>query len=536
VSNPNRANALSYEDALKELSVLSGEVPVGNIAPTLDLSAAESSVADSLASLDTFPITVYGGGQIDIEIAGATELTADGNDNWLNLVAEKFNRENRTVDGQSVSVSIRKITSGEVVTYMNDGDYRPDVYIPSNEAWGEMLKASGFEVVTLERRIAGNTAGILMEKGVYDDFTAKYGDVTVENVLTAANAGDLLFAYTNPYISSTGLNILTAMLAAFDPANPLSDAATEKLIQYQKTAPEAAYTTAELRNKAAKGVIKAMTMEEQAYRNTPELRDYVYAPAGVRHDHPVYTFGYVSEEKQAAAKLFAEYCLNAENQRLASEKGFNLHDDYAGQDSGLDGAGYLSAQKVWKKNKNGGLPVIGVFVADVSGSMDGLPLNSLKESLIATASYIGEENYIGLVSYSSSVNVNLPIAAFDDTQRAYFSGAVKALQAGGGTATYDGVLAGLNMLLEKQKEVPDAKLILFVLSDGAQNEGYTLDRIQGIVGGLQIPIYSIGYNIEGGSQEETDLKALSDTNEATLIKSDSEDIVNNLRNLFNVQM
>jgi len=134
------------------------------------------------------------------------------------------------------------------------------------------------------------------------------------------------------------------------------------------------------------------------------------------------------------------------------------------------------------------------------------------------------------------VNINLPIEAFDDMQRAYFSGAVKSLQASGGTATYDGVLVGLNMLIEKQKELPDAKLILFVLSDGDQNEGYTLDRITGIVGGLQIPVYTIGYNVGSGSRGEQELKTLSDINEATLIKSGSEDIVNNLRNLFNVQM
>ncbi|MDR1800598.1 MAG: VWA domain-containing protein [Lachnospiraceae bacterium] len=534
--NQSRTDALSYDDALKELSALSSKIRTREIQAVLDLSAAEAAPSDSLASIDTFPIMVKGNGQIDIEIAAATEISADGDDNWLNLVAEKFNREGYTIDGKTVTASVRKITSGEVVTYMNDGDYRPDVYIPSNEAWGEMLKASGFEVVTVKKRIAGNTAGILMEKATYDEFIEKYKEVTVANVLTAANAGDLLFAYTNPYTSSTGLNIFTAMLAAFDTQNPLSSTASEKLIEYQKTAPTAAYTTAELRNKAAKGIIKAMVMEEQAYHNTPALKDYVYVPQGIRHDHPVYTFGYVDKDSQEAAKMFAEYCLNSENQKLASEKGFNLHEDYVSVESGLDGAGYLAAQKLWKQNKNGGVPVIGVFVADISGSMDGLPLNSLKESLIATAGYIGEENYIGLVSYSNNVYIDLPIAAFDDMQRAYFSGAVKALQAGGGTATYDAVLVGLNMLIEKQKEIPNAKLILFVLSDGDQNEGYTLDRVTGIVGGLQIPVYTIGYNVESDSRGEQELKTLSDINEATLIKSGSEDIVNNLRNLFNVQM
>ena len=35
--------------------------------------------------------------------------------------------------------------------------------------------------------------------------------------------------------------------------------------------------------------------------------------------------------------------------------------DYVGEDSGLDGTGYLTAQKVWKQNKNGGKPIIAVL-------------------------------------------------------------------------------------------------------------------------------------------------------------------------------
>lgn len=322
------------------------------------------------------------------------------------------------------------------------------------------------------------------------------------------------------------------MLYSFDSENPLSDTASQKLLDYQKQSPPVAYTTAVLREQAAKGIIKAMVMEEQAYHNTPELKDYVYTPAGIRHDHPVYTFDYVSDEKQEAAKLFVEYCLSDEAQKIANEKGFNLHDDYKEQSAGLDGAGYLAAQKIWKANKDGGTPIIAVFVADISGSMDGEPLNALKESLISTASYISSDNYIGLVSYSDDVYINLELEQFDETQRAYFSGAVKALTANGGTATYDAVLVALDMLSKKAEEVPDAKLMLFVLSDGEQNRGYSLGRITDIVGGMKVPVYTIGYNMS----DSEGLRRLSEVNEAALINAQTDDIVNQLRNLFNVQL
>ena len=522
---------ISQEDAVKEMNALLTNVRVYTKDAPIDMDVIDENPAAALADISTFPITVQGSGRINIEIAAATEFSAAAPDDWMNVVAERFNREGFTVGGSSVSVSVRKITSGEVLTYMIDGGYRPDVYVPSNEAWGKMLSGS-FQVKTLSSRIAGNTAGILMKKSTYDSFIEKYKELNVGTAMEATLAGDINFAYTNPYTSSTGLNILTAMLAHFDPSNPVSQKAAEKLIAYQKQSPPVAYTTAVLRNSAAKGVIDAMVMEEQSYINTPELRDYVYVPQGIRHDHPVYTFDYVSAEKQEAAQLFVDYCLREENQSLATEKGFNRHDEYKSVDSGLDGAGYLAAQRIWKQNKNGGKPVIAVFVADVSGSMAGTPLRSLQESLIAASSYIGSENYIGLVSYSDTVTVNLPISEFDPTQRAKFSGAVKHLSAGGNTATYDAVMEATKLLLDKQKEIPDATLMMFVLSDGAQNVGIKYERIPSIVKALGIPVYTIGYNMSS----TTELKALAGINEAALINASSDDVVNQLRNLFNTQL
>lgn len=524
---------LSYDDAVKELNTLTKTINTKTVTnPILDIYTEDVSEADALANINTFPVMVKGDGDIDIEIAAATEMSADAPDDWMNIVAKNFNKEKFKIGNKTVSVSVRKITSGEVVTYINAGKYQPEVFAPSNYAWGEMLKASGVGIEKIEDRIAGNTAGILIKKDAYDKFIEKYKEATVANVLDATLNGDIVFAYTNPYTSSTGLNILTAMLKSFDEKDPLSDTASEKLLEYQKSSPPVAYTTSVLRDSAAKGIINAMVMEEQAYINTPELKGYVYIPAGIRHDHPVYTFDWDSDEEKEAAQMFVDYCKNEKSQQLATEKGFNRHDDYEEQPNGMSGTDYLNAQKIWKQNKNGGKPIIAVFVADISGSMDGTPINSLKKSLINASSYIGSEHYIGLVSYSSKVNINLPIKEFDPTQRAYFTGEVKNLSANGGTATYDAVLVAMKMLIEKAQETEDAKLMLFLLTDGEQNEGYTLNRITDIVAGLQIPVYSIAYNYSDGG----DLEKLSNINEAALLKADSENISNSLRNLFNVQL
>lgn len=524
---------ISRDDAIEEMNAILSRVDVYNEDAPIDLDMVDySDEADALADISVFPITVQGNGTINIEIAADTELSSESPDDWMNVLAKKFNRENHEYNGKKVTVTVRQITGGEVVTYMRAGLYQPDLYVPSHGAWGKMLDASGIQTVTLCDRLLGNTAGILISDKVYDGFIEKYKEVTMKTVVEATINGDLTFAYTYPYASSTGLNMLTMILAAFDPENPLSETASAKLMEYQKTAPPTAHTTAIMRNNAKRGIVNAMAMEEQAYVLNKELENYVYIPVGIRHDHPVFTFTYVDAEKQEAAKLFINYCLTDEAQKLGTEKGFNRHEDYEGQDPGLDGMGYLAAQKLWKQNKTGGRPVIAVFVTDVSGSMRGNKIASLKDALVRSAQFISSENYLGLVTYSTDVHVMLPIEQFDAMQRAKFSGAVKQMSANGGTAIYDATMAAAKMLLDKQKEIPDAIPVMFVLSDGHQEGGVNLSRILPIVKALKIPIYTIGFDMT--EEDEEEMRKLSQVSgEADLTDAGEKDVVNVLRGLLN---
>jgi Ca-activated chloride channel family protein len=525
---------LTYDQAKQTLDALLTKVSVQSVAPRLDIGETETtSAADQLPDITNYPLSVWGGGAVDVEIVASTEKAGSGTDGWLNLEAENFNKAGYTLNGKSASVSIRPIASGLATEYITTGKYIPPAFSPTNELWAEMLTASNIPYETVVKRLAGNTAGILMSKKAHQDFTAKYGDVTLDKILNAVLDGNLLLGYTNPYASSTGLNILTAMLQAFDPEDPLSAKAVEKLQAFQAQVPPVAYTTAQMRESAKKGVLDAMIMEYQAFSTEPTLSDYVFTPFGVRHDSPVYAMGGITDDQKAVLKMFTDYCLSSQAQSDAIRSGFNKLDDYAGQPLNLKGAQLFAAQKVWKENKDGGLPVVAVFVADISGSMDGAPLMELRDSLLNASQYIGEGNYIGLVSYDDSVYVNLPIGEFTGKQKAYFSGAVKDLSAGGGTATYDAVLEGVKMLLDEKAVLPNAKLMLFVLSDGVQNRGYSLEQITPAVQGLSIPVHTIGY---GDGADMTGLTALSNINEASSTKADESNVVYNLRSIFNSQI
>lgn len=523
---------IKVEDAQKELSKVLRDVEVTEMtARKASVELGSNSLSEELPDISKYPITVQGDGIVNIEIFTSPEKGGTGNDAWLNEVAKNFNASGAQVNGQTATVTIRSIASGDAADYIVSGKYTPDAFTPSNELWGDMIIANGGNINMEKDRLVGNVAGVLLNKDKYDSLTKTYGAINMKTITSATAANEIAMGYTNPLSSSTGLNFLLSTLCAYDSKNPLSATAAQGFNDFQANVPFVAYTTMQMREAAQSGSLDGMILEYQTYVNEPELSDYEFTPFGVRHDNPIYSVGALSADKKAVLDSFIEYCLNSESQKSATDYGFNGLDSYVSELGDVDGKMLLSAQKLWKENKDAGRPITAVFVADTSGSMDGDPLNQLKSSLINSAKYINDENYIGLVSYNNSVFVNLPIAKFDLNQWSYFQGAVEDLEASGGTASYDGVAVGVDMLVKAKEKNPNTKLMLFLLSDGETNLGHSLDDVRDILAGYAIPVYTIGYNADIEA-----LKTISDINEAASISADSDDVIYKLKSLFNAQM
>ncbi len=529
---------LTHESAMAQLDKKLKKISVKEESPRkATVEIAGSDLAAELPDIGKYPLSVEGRGTLDLEIFSSTEKSSKGTDGWLNEVAEKFNAEHHEIGGQWATISVRPIASGAAIDYIVSGKYVPELYSPSNELWGEMLAAENVDIKLLEKRLAGNTAGILLSRDTYNKIQTAYGKVDISSIIEATIKNEIAMGYTNPYASSTGLNFLVAALQEFDSSDILSSTAVSKFQQFQQNVPFVAYTTLQMREAAANGVLDAFILEYQCFTNVSELRGYEFVPFGVRHDSPMYSLGTLDDQQNELARTFIDYCLTDECQRMASKYGFNEHEEY--QDNlaaSVNGAAMLSAQKLWKTEKDAGNPVMAVFVADVSGSMGGAPLQNLQSSLINASQYINSTNYVGLVSYSTNVTVNLPIDLFTLNQRSYFTGAVEDLSPGGNTATYDAVLVALNMLMEAQTKVETEtgqtiKPLLFVLSDGETNIGNSLSDIRDIVEGLEVPCYTIGYNANLSALSE-----LSAINEAASINADNDDVIYSLKSLFNAQM
>ncbi|KXT86074.1 VWA domain-containing protein [Streptococcus panodentis] len=520
---------LSEKDAKTEVEAYYKKIDPKIAKLKKDISNTSLQQNEELPDIDTtYPYTVKGNGEINAEIFVSSEKAGSGKDGILNEIAESFNNQRQTIDGKTVSVSIRSIPSGTSVDYIASKNHVPDGYTPSNQQWNYILNARGTATTQISERLFGNTSGLLMKKNIYDEIKKAYGDVTVENLAKAVNDGKLL-GYTNPYTSSTGLSLLSQLLFSFDKENPISDTAKTAFQQFQNNIPSTFVTTTQLREAAKSGSADILSISYQTYINTPEFSDYEYVPFGIRQDSPLYATTNDSS-KQEVLKKFSSYILEGSNQSKASSYGFNQLEDYSFEEQTTDGNLLMSMQNLWKKNKNNSQPIVGVFVTDVSGSMDGDPMNNLKKSLLNSLQYINEENQIGLVSYSDDVTINVPIDRMNSTQKSYFTSAIKGLTPSGGTATYDGTLVAVKMILDKMKENPDARPIIFVLSDGQTNGGYEFERVEPIIKALGITVNTIGYNAD---LEE--LARLSKINESVSIDASNDDVIYKLKELFNAE-
>lgn len=524
---------ISAEDADKRLNRIYKDINVSSTAPVkgqIDLDPA--AVGDSLPDISKFPLSVNSTTDSYAEIFSSTEKSGTGNDGWLNEVANDFNAAGILVDSKPVSVSIRNIASGTAADYIRSGKYVPDAYTPSNELWGEMVKASGVSAELVSERLAGNVAGVVMSKQKYDQLVGKYGSINVKTITDAIAANELAMGYTDPFASSTGLNFLVTALGTFDSTDLLGDKAVQGFEKFQANVPFIASTTLQMRDAAKSGMLDAFVLEYQTYVNAADLTSgYMFTPFGVRHDSPLYALGDLPKEKLEIIRKFAEFAVQDKYQTAASDRGFNGLNDYKSELAPVDGSLLSSAQKLWKEKKDGSKPIAAVFVADVSGSMAGEPLNRLKESLLKGQKFLGKDNSIGFVSYSSDVTINLPIGKYDTNQQSMFVGAINSLQAAGGTATFDGMVVAMKMLKEELALHPEMKPLIFVLSDGETNEGHSLDEIRGLIESYKIPVYTIGYNANIKA-----LESISSINEAANINADTEDVVYKIGNLLNVQM
>lgn len=526
---------ISKESAETQLDKLVKNINPGKKEPQkspVDNLGETDVTADELPEIDTCEVKVRATTRLYAEIIASPEKAGDGVNGWLTEIANKYNAGDHKINDKPVSIQIRNVNSGQGVDYISTGKYRPDGFSPSSTIWTEMLKAKNIQIEMISDSLVGNTAGIVFKKDKYEEFVKKYGDADIKSIIDAVADETLVFGYTNPNNSTGGMNLLNSILCRYDAKNPLSDTAKEGFAKFQKNVPFVALTTIQMSEAAENGTLDAFILEYQTYVNDENfVKNYEFIPYGYPHDNPLVTLSDTDEQKKAILRDFADYCKSNENTELAKQYGFNSL-DYKSELGEPDGTVLKSAQKLYKENKDNGRPIVAVFVTDVSGSMNenGRIIN-LKKSLINSMKYINPKNHIGMVSYSTDVTIELPIQEFNINNQGYFKGAVENLDAGGGTSIYDGLAVGTQMIHEYMKTHEDAKPMLFLLSDGENTSGYSLNDVRDVLTSFEYPVYTIGYDADIAA-----LNNISSINEAATLNANTDDIVYQLKLLFEANM
>jgi Ca-activated chloride channel family protein len=398
-----------------------------------------------------------------------------------------------------------------------------------------MAAAYGIQTTPIRKQWFGNIAGVVMKRSVADKLKSAYNNtLDVKTLIDAVVQGKLVMGYTDPFASSTGLNFLVTVLSTFaggDPAKMLSPEVASSFEGFQHGVPFVALTTIQMRDSVEnEGSLDAFVMEYQTYINTPSLKNgYEFIPFGPRHDNPLYAVGNVSDEKKEVLEMFAAF---AEQYKQLSEKyGFNPPLKYEYSLPMPDGKTLIEAQKLWKQKKDAGRRVAAVFLCDISGSMTGTRIAQLKKALLGGSEFISSENSIGLVVFHSQVSLILPIAKFDLSQKAAFHAAIEDMDTGGQTAMYDGIAVSLNLLAKEKEKDPNIKPMLFVLTDGETNTGLDFNKMSPVIRGIQIPIYTIGYEAN-----IAELQRLSALVEAASMNAGEGDVRYKIGSLLNAQM
>jgi len=521
----NYDNVISYIDDLKigisDVKPVKGEVPE-RVAQTSNSTA----IMYELPDIDSYDPIVVGKATNNVEIFLPLEDNNSSVNNVVETVARMYNEEHEGVS----SVTIRVLESTLANDFIKSGSYLPKGYIASNELYGLMLKENGIKVSQITNRLMGNTIGAVIKNDSSKKIKLEESENKFETLFKAIMNDEIRIGYPNPTNNPSGLNFVISMLSYFDSTNPFSMEATTDFSSFQSKV-SVAYSTAQLKEAANRGQTDGFVMEYEAYKNDESLKDYVFVPFGVRHDYPLYAVGDVSEAEKAVLIEFADYFKNSKTVDSISAVGFNQNEEYVSKVNASAYEGLIGeVLDYFKTEKRSGKKVAVYFVCDVSGSMAGKKIDALKASALDAMQFIAEDNLVGLISYNGGVKLNLALGEFNREQQEYFAGSIRSLGSGGGTATNNALLMALKLLDTYYRANPDTIPMIFLLSDGYTESGYSLSSVKCLIEAFDIPIYTIGY--EANLNE---LKSIADINNGVFINASTDDVGYILKSLFDAQ-
>ena len=183
---------------------------------------------------------------------------------------------------------------------------------------------------------------------------------------------------------------------------------------------------------------------------------------------------------------------------------------------GQEGRIYLRVglEGVSQQSEGDRIPANVLLVLDQSGSMKGDRIAQAKEAALMAVERLGDEDVLGVVSYSDNAYVLSPAGRLRDTERV--RAAIRDIEAEGRTALYAGVSQGIRELRPFVDPYKVNRIIL--LSDGLANVGpaspQELEALGREAAQAGISVTTIGLGLGYNEDLMTRLALASDGNHA----------------------
>lgn len=139
-------------------------------------------------------------------------------------------------------------------------------------------------------------------------------------------------------------------------------------------------------------------------------------------------------------------------------------------------------------------PLAVALVIDVSGSMQGDPIQHVLKSCEIVASLLDPRDRLSVITFGDHAGVRIGLTTCDDDGRKLVTAALRGVTAGGSTNMHAGIEVGAGILATAPAGL---RRTMVVLSDGQPNVGLSSpDQLAGLVAGLRpIGVSSLGFGL-----------------------------------------
>jgi len=427
----------------------------------------------------------------------------------FNALVSEFNTQGRrTTGGDVMQVEAVEMEPEQMIQAALDG--RVDVVNPDSSIWLDQIDRAWMAQKQIDTGLIGETARYAISPvviAVWEDVARSMGYPQKRlgwgDIMTKA-AADPSFKWSHPSTSSaSGLLATLAMFyagAGKTRGLTIEDATAESTLEYvsavQKTVRqygEGEWAVVQQVIQQGPGYLDAFVIAEQLviYYNTAGQKGKlvaIYPREGTLwEDHPLALLekADLRPDQRIVFQQFREFLSGKESQQKVLEKGFRPTDlsiPLSGPSSPvaqLNGVDPIEPQTTLQIPGSSVVEVVrdvwwytkrrtNVFlVADTSGSMSGDKISGSREAMSVFLDQIkGDQERVGLVTFSSQVNNIIPLAPLT-TNRAHLVNEIQHMSAGGDTALLDAVWAAYTRL----QQLNDRERInaIVAMTDGQEN-------------------------------------------------------------------